>query len=104
MHKPRITTLLLGLLCLAAASAGAQEAPHLLADINRSPCVPYSFEVHEEPEDFFNLGGRLFFSTPHPNQGSLDQGILWSTDGTAEGTRQVSTRACRARTRRRAGR
>ncbi len=77
---------------LLAASAGAQEAPHLLADINRSPYVPYSFEVHEEPEGFFNLGGRLFFSTANPD--SLDQGILWSTDGTAEGTRQVSTTLC----------
>ncbi len=76
------------------ASALAQETPHLLADINRSPYVPFSFMVHEEPADFFNLGGRLFFSTADP--GSLDPAILWSTDGTAEGTRQVSSALCRS--------
>ena len=90
--RVRIMTSLLAAAWLAAASAGAQEAPHLLADVNHSPYVPYSFEVREEPEDFFNLGGRLLFSTADPS--SLDQAILWSTDGTAEGTRQVSTTLC----------
>ena len=49
----------------------------------------------EEPEGFFNLGGRLFFSTADPD--SLDQGILWGTDGTAAGTQQVSAALCAAK-------
>ncbi len=91
MRGRRIATFLLGSALLAAA-AGAQEAPHLLADINRAPHVPFSGEVREEPVGFFNLGDRLFFSTADPS--SLDQGILWSTDGTAGGTRQISTTVC----------
>ena len=94
MRGLRTIILWLSLSGLATAPAWTQEPPHLLADINSSPAVPDSFQVHEEPENFFNLGGRLFFSTARPNWGSLDQGILWSTDGTAEGTRQVSTLLC----------
>jgi len=87
----RILTFLLAAAGLAA-SAGAQEAPHLLADINRAPHAPYSTDLREEPTDFFNLGDRLLFSTA--DQDSLDQGILWTTDGTSAGTRQISTTLC----------
>ena len=44
------------------------------------------------PSGFFELGGRLFFSTASPD--SLDQGILWSTDGSSRGTVQVSASLC----------
>ena len=91
MRRERIVTFLLGS-ALLAASAGAQEVPHLLADINRTPHVPFSTQLREEPSDLFELGGRLLFSTADPD--SLDQAILWSTDGTARGTRQISTTLC----------
>jgi hypothetical protein len=90
-RRGRIVTGWLAAACLAA-SAGAQEAPRLLADINRAPHVPFSTQLREEPADFFTLGDRLFFSTADPD--SLDQAILWSTDGTAAGTRQISTTLC----------
>ena len=62
MRVRRIVTSLLGS-ALLAASAGAQEAPHLLADIDRAPHVPFSTQLREEPADFFTLGSRLLFST-----------------------------------------
>ncbi|HVR97493.1 MAG TPA: hypothetical protein VMW27_12820 [Thermoanaerobaculia bacterium] len=78
----------LGLL-LALPPAWADAAPHLLGDLNREP--PYR-ALRGMPSGFFQLGERLFFSTADPE--SLDQGILWSTDGSARGTRQVSAALC----------
>ena len=84
----RIAGLLLGLL-LAAAPAPGAEVPRLLADVNRE-LTPGAHRG--EPSGFFEMGGRLFFSTANPD--SLDQAILWSTDGTGAGTVQLSTTLC----------
>jgi ELWxxDGT repeat protein len=93
MRKGPIAGLLFGLV-LAMGPVRAEEVPHLLADINRTPRIPFSTPLHEEPSGFFELGGRLLFSTA--DFASLDQGILWSTDGTVAGTRQLSTSLCRS--------
>ncbi|MFL6233967.1 MAG: ELWxxDGT repeat protein [Thermoanaerobaculia bacterium] len=79
-------------LILAAAPARAGEAPYLLADINRSPAGGFDSYGLTPPTDFFELGGRLLFSTA--NSQSEDEGILWSTDGTAAGTFMVSSSLC----------
>jgi ELWxxDGT repeat protein len=78
----------LGLL-LVLPSAWADAAPHLLGNLNRGPSDPV---LRGMPANFFQLGKRLLFSTADPE--SLDQGILWSTDGSARGTRQLSTTLC----------
>jgi ELWxxDGT repeat protein len=90
MRSAWIGVCLIGL-ALTAAPAWGGEAPVLLADVNREP-LPIS--PRGEPSGFFELGGRLLFSTADPD--SLDQAILWSTDGTARGTVQVSTTLCTA--------
>src|SRR5436309_5891013 len=90
MSSPRIGGALLGLI-LSTASVSAGEVPRLLADVNREPVAT---APRGEPSGFFELGGRLLFSTADP--GSLDQAILWSTDGTARGTVQLSTALCTA--------
>ncbi|HVR97494.1 MAG TPA: hypothetical protein VMW27_12825 [Thermoanaerobaculia bacterium] len=78
----------LGLL-LVLPPAWADAAPHLLGNLNREPPDPV---LRGMPSNFFQFGERLFFSTADPE--SLDQGILWSTDGSARGTQQVSTTLC----------
>ncbi len=82
------------LICLAlAAPASAGEEPHLLADVNPLPASPGSvLDLSAEPAAFFELGGRLLFSTV--SRSNEDEGILWSTDGTAAGTVQVSSSLC----------
>lgn len=87
MRGPRIAGALLGLILAAPLWAG--QAPYLLADVNRGPSMQ---AVTAGPAGFFELGGRLFFSTASPD--SLDQGILWSTDGSSRGTVQVSASLC----------
>src|SRR4051794_3710417 len=91
MRGARIAGLCLGLI-LAARHGRADEVPHLLADINESPAAWDATSLPEEPAGFFNLGGRLLFSTANPRND--DRGILWSTDGTAQGTVQVSAALC----------
>jgi ELWxxDGT repeat protein len=76
-------------LVLAAVPAGAAELPYRLADINRTS--EGLFGLSEEPSSFFELGGRLLFSTAGSD---TDEGILWSTDGTAAGTLQISSSIC----------
>src|SRR6476661_6468626 len=77
-------------LVLAAVSLRAAESPYRLADINQT-ADPSSNRLFEEPSDFFELGGRLLFSTAGS---ATDEGILWSTDGTAAGTVQISSSIC----------
>ncbi|HEV2854131.1 MAG TPA: ELWxxDGT repeat protein [Thermoanaerobaculia bacterium] len=77
------------LLSLAAGKVTAAEVPVLLADVNQETETP--FRSTAEPHDFFRLGDRLLFST---RGGYEDDGILWSTDGTAEGTHMVSSALC----------
>jgi len=79
----------MSLVCLALATvpARAGEGPHLLADVNRErpAAAPVSDVV-----GFFELGDRLFFSTANPD----GNGILWSSDGTADGTLPLSSSLC----------
>jgi ELWxxDGT repeat protein len=77
------------LVSLAAGRGMAAEVPVLLADVNQKPAAQFS-ESTSPPVDFFRVGDRLLFST----RGDDDDGILWSTDGTAEGTRMVSSSLC----------
>jgi ELWxxDGT repeat protein len=74
-------------LILTAAPVRGGEVPYLLADFNRErPAdVPFSDVV-----GFFELGGRLLFSTANPD----GNGILWSSDGTADGTAPLSSSLC----------
>jgi len=90
MRGLRIAGSLLGL--ALAAPLWGEGTPYLLADIHRGPAQTL---VKTGPSGFFELGGRLFFSTANPE--SFDQGILWSTDGTSRGTVQVSSSLCVAR-------
>ncbi|HEX4964031.1 MAG TPA: hypothetical protein VF173_24605 [Thermoanaerobaculia bacterium] len=94
MLSLRIEGVLVGLL-LTVPPAWADGAPHLLANLSRET-VPISSleEPLGEPAGFFELGGRLFFSTATGDPQSLDQGILWRTDGSARGTEQISTSLC----------
>jgi ELWxxDGT repeat protein len=62
-----------------------------LADINQTSAGLSGDRLFEEPSDFFELGGRLLFSTAGSG---TDEGILWSTDGTAAGTVQISSSIC----------
>ncbi len=91
MSSPRMRGALLGLI-LATAPVRASEVPHLLADVDRQPPGPAQLDLTAQPSGFLTLGGRLLFSTVHRN--SADDGILWSTDGTASGTVQVSSSLC----------
>ncbi len=90
MRGSRIAGALLGLV-LAAAPARAVEIPYRLADIHQTFADPSSNSLFEEPSNFFELGGRLLFSTAGS---TTDEGILWSTDGTAAGTVQISSSIC----------
>jgi ELWxxDGT repeat protein len=91
-------TALLAGLCLLATStlslpARGDEAPHRLAIFNAAPLpLQPSDTLPEEPADFLTLGNRLLFSTAGVND--KDGGILWSTDGTAAGTAQISSSLC----------
>ena len=97
MLSLRIEGVLVGLL-LMVPPAWADGAPHLLANLSRE-ASPLSSpeEASGEPAGFFELGGRLFFSTATGDSQSLDQGILWRTDGSARGTEQISTTLCPSR-------
>lgn len=97
MLSLRIEGVLVGLL-LTVPPAWADGAPHLLANLSRET-VPMSSleEPLGEPAGFFELGRRLFFSTSTGDWQSLDQGILWRTDGSARGTEQISTTLCPSR-------
>jgi ELWxxDGT repeat protein len=76
-------------LTLIAAPGRTLEKPRLLADI-----APGGISDAQLPSlgDFIQVGGRLLFSTPGSRNG--DEGILWSTDGTAAGTEMVSSSLC----------
>src|SRR6476661_284529 len=90
MRGSRIAGALLWLV-LAAVPARTAGIPYRLADINQTSTDPPSSFLSEEPSNSFELGGRLLFSTA----GSpADEGILWSTDGTAAGTVQISSSIC----------
>ncbi len=86
--RPVLKILLL--VSLAAGRVTAAEVPMLLADVNQEPAAPFSRST-SAPVDFFRVGDRLLFST---RGGYEDDGILWSTDGTAEGTHMVSSALC----------
>ncbi|HEX4963155.1 MAG TPA: ELWxxDGT repeat protein [Thermoanaerobaculia bacterium] len=77
-------------LVLSAGSGRAAEVPRLLADVNTTPAIPPIYV--SEPAGFVAAGGGLLFSTF--NQDASDEGVLWRTDGTAEGTRAVSSSLC----------
>ncbi|HEY4562622.1 MAG TPA: hypothetical protein VIJ36_06565, partial [Thermoanaerobaculia bacterium] len=74
-------------LALVAAPGRALEKPQLLADIVRGGDPDAALS---SPRDFIQAGSRLLFST----LGYGDEGILWSTDGTAAGTMMVSSSLC----------
>jgi ELWxxDGT repeat protein len=97
MRPQLIAEALLSLALAAAGPVWAAEVPRLLADINRTPSPPLGLSV-AEPSGFFSLGGRMLFSTTGAAgfSGGIsgDEGILWSTDGTASGTQAVSSTIC----------
>jgi ELWxxDGT repeat protein len=76
-------------LTLIAAPGRTLEKPRLLVDIapGGAPDAQLS-----QPGDFIRVGNRLLFSTLGSQAG--DEGILWSTDGTEEGTVMVSSSLC----------
>jgi ELWxxDGT repeat protein len=91
------TSLLVGLCLLTTVTFSlpgrGDETPHRLADFAAAPLLLQpSDTLPEEPADFFSLGNRLLFSTVGVND--KDGGILWSTDGTAAGTVQISSSLC----------
>ena len=76
-------------LILIAAPGRTLEKPRLLADI--APGGASDLQI-QPPGDFIQAGGRLLFSTPSSSYG--DEGVLWSTDGTEEGTVMISSSLC----------
>jgi ELWxxDGT repeat protein len=83
-------TSLLSLLSLFTAPVLA-GAPYRLGDLNTAPGSPL-FTVPVPLAGFLSLGNRALFSTADPETG--DEGILWSTDGTAPGTVALSSSLC----------
>ncbi|PYQ61787.1 MAG: hypothetical protein DMF53_14500, partial [Acidobacteria bacterium] len=83
-------TSLLSLLSLFTAPALA-GAPYRLGDLNTAPGSPL-FTVPVPPTGFISLGNKALFSTADPETG--EEGILWSTDGTAPGTVALSSSLC----------
>jgi ELWxxDGT repeat protein len=88
--RPRLIAEALLSLALAAVPIRAAEVPQLLADINQTQPPPDGLFL-PVPSSFIALGGRMLFSTP---VSSTDEGVLWSTDGTASGTRMISSTIC----------
>jgi len=89
--RPRHIAEALLSIALAALPAGAAEVPRLLVNINTKAPLPLDSDL-ELPTGFFSQGGRTLFSTVQGSNG--DEGILWSTDGTASGTWAVSSTIC----------
>src|SRR6476659_7042908 len=79
------------LLTLTVRPSGGAEVPQLLRDIVKQP-GPALVNLLGLPEGFVQVNDRLVFSTPGGDLG--DAGVLWSTDGTPEGTKAVSTAIC----------
>src|SRR5262245_13822999 len=77
------------LLLWSSQSGLAAEMPRLLADLNTQSAGEL---VLTEASGFVEAGDLLLFSTR--DYQSNDEGMLWSTDGTAEGTRVVSSSLC----------
>src|SRR3954464_12913438 len=77
------------ILILIAAPGRTLEMPRLLADV--APGGGSDLQI-QPPGDFIQAGGRLLFSTLGSPYG--DEGILWSTDGTEEGTVMISSSLC----------
>jgi ELWxxDGT repeat protein len=87
--RPRLAKVLLSL-ALAAVPLRAAEVPQLLVDINTT--TPRGQLSTAQAAGFVAAGDRLLFSTSSdPND---DKGILWLTDGTAAGTRVLSSSLC----------
>jgi ELWxxDGT repeat protein len=74
---------------LSATSGRTLEKPRLLADVVPGDASGVQLSL---PGDFIRVNGRLLFSTLGSRNG--DEGILWSTDGTAAGTVMVSSALC----------
>lgn len=72
-------------------AADAAEVPRLLADINTQAPSALDSDL-DLLSGFFSQGNRTLFSTVQGING--DEGILWSTDGTASGTWAVSSTIC----------
>jgi len=85
---------LLAVFAFSAAPIQAGGAPYLLGNFNKAPGSPPLFSVERPPTGFISLGNRALFSTADPYL--ADEGILWSTDGTAQGTVVVSSSLCPA--------
>ncbi len=81
------------LLLWSSQSGLAAEMPRLLADLN-TQSAGEDDRVVTQASGFVEAGDLLVFSTADPQ--STDEGMLWSTDGTAEGTRVVSSTLCPA--------
>jgi ELWxxDGT repeat protein len=64
------------------------EAPRLLADIVPGDAA----DARPSAGGFIRLGDRLIFSTLGAT--ADDEAILWATDGTAEGTLELTSRLC----------
>ena len=78
---------------LTALPVWSAEVPRLLADVNKKPVPPDFADYPNLASGFLPLGDRLIFSTAGSTFGA-SEGILWSTDGTREGTRVVSSTMC----------
>jgi ELWxxDGT repeat protein len=87
-------TSLLSLLSLFAIPVRAGEGPYRLGDLNQTQDSPLSSIQPTPPTGFISLGSRALFSTADLRPG--DEGILWSTDGTPQGTVVVSSSLCPA--------
>lgn len=72
------------LLLLGAAFAPAAELPYLVKDLNTDAHGAYG----SDPFQFVSVGDRAFFTT----ESYLESGYsIWTTDGSADGTRRVAT-------------
>jgi ELWxxDGT repeat protein len=91
LSNPRFLLSLLSLASLLSLPARA-ASPYRLGDLNTAPGSSLQLTTDRPPTGFISLGNRALFSTADPHL--ADEGILWSTDGTAQGTAVVSSSLC----------
>jgi ELWxxDGT repeat protein len=76
--------LFLGLLVSVTAAAAGAQTPYLVKDINTTTS---RYPSSSSPYGFIQYSSRVFFAASNP---SYDGVQLWSTDGTASGTKQIA--------------
>lgn len=93
--KPVLPVALLVGICGAASPALAQQQPTLVVDLAPGTYIDQKYHVEQpwssRPNAFREVGGRLVFNATTPDALGQHWPGLWTTDGTAQGTRLLRT-------------